>query len=80
MSKPDPKPLARKTFVFTGTLSRTRDEMRALVEARGGVVQSGLSASTDYLVAGVAPGSKLTKAHKLKVMVIGEVQLNQMLS
>ncbi|WP_435118233.1 NAD-dependent DNA ligase LigA [Halolamina sp. C58] len=44
------------TFVFTGSLSVTRDEAQSLVEAHGANATSSVSGNTDYLVAGDDPG------------------------
>ena len=63
---------AGKTFVFTGTLSMTRDEAAARVKALGGKVSSSISSKTDYLVAGEKAGSKLQKAEKLGVKILTE--------
>ena len=72
---------AGKQFVLTGTLvSFTRDEARALIEARGGRVNSSVSKKTDYVVAGEAAGSKLDKAEALGVTVIDEDQFKDMLA
>jgi DNA ligase (NAD+) len=72
---------AGKQFVLTGTLSGfTRDEARALIEARGGRVNSSVSKKTDYVVAGEAAGSKLDKAQSLGVAVIDEDAFKEMLS
>ncbi|HKG46624.1 MAG TPA: NAD-dependent DNA ligase LigA [Pyrinomonadaceae bacterium] len=71
---------AGKQFVLTGTLtSFTRDEARALIEARGGRVNSSVSKKTDYIVAGEAAGSKLDKAQELGVTVIDEDEFKGML-
>jgi DNA ligase (NAD+) len=71
---------AGKQFVLTGTLaSFTRDEARALIEARGGRVNSSVSKKTDYVVAGEAAGSKLDKAQGLGVSVIDEDAFKAML-
>lgn len=71
---------AGKQFVLTGTLSSfTRDEARALIEARGGRVNSSVSKKTDYVVAGEAAGSKLDKAESLGVTVIDEDGFKKML-
>jgi len=70
-----------KQFVLTGTLaSFTRDEARALIEARGGRVNSSVSKKTDYVVAGEAAGSKLDKAESLGVPVIDEDAFKDMLA
>ena len=69
-----------KQFVLTGTLATfTRDEARALIEARGGRVNSSVSKKTDYVVAGEAAGSKLDKAQSLGVTVIDEDEFKGML-
>ena len=61
------------TFVLTGTLpSMTRDEAGAMIKARGGKVSSSVSKKTDYVLAGEAAGSKLTKAEALGVKIIDE--------
>lgn len=74
-----PKTLAGKTFVLTGTLSRPREEVKAMIKAHGGHVSSSVSAETDYVVAGDNAGSKLAKAEKLGVKVVGEEELEKML-
>jgi DNA ligase (NAD+) len=69
-----------KQFVLTGALSSfTRDEAKALIEARGGRVNSSVSKKTDYVVAGEAAGSKLDKAESLGVTVIDEPGFKTML-
>ena len=66
-------PLSGKTFVLTGTLpSMTRDEAAALIEAAGGKVTGSVSKKTDYVVAGDAAGSKLTKAEQLGITILDE--------
>ena len=71
---------AGKQFVLTGTLSSfTRDEAKALIEARGGRVNSSVSKKTDYVVAGESAGSKLDKAESLGVPVIDETVFKTML-
>jgi len=59
------------TFVLTGTLENmTRDEAADMIKARGGKVSSSVSKKTDYVLAGEAAGSKLTKAQTLGVKII----------
>ncbi len=71
---------AGKQFVLTGTLaSFRRDEAQALIEARGGRVNSSVSKKTDYVVAGEAAGSKLDKAQSLGVTILDEATFKGML-
>ena len=75
-----PKPLSGKTFVITGTLpTLSRDEAKDLLEAAGAKVAGSVSKKTDYLLAGVDAGSKLTKALALGVAVIDEDQMKALL-
>lgn len=75
-----PKPLSGKTFVITGTLpTLSRDEAKDLLEAAGAKVAGSVSKKTDYLLAGLEAGSKLTKALELGVAVIDEEQMKALL-
>ena len=68
------------TFVITGTLpTLTRDEAKERIEAAGGRVSGSVSKKSSYVVAGEEAGSKLDKARDLKVPVIGESELLEML-
>ncbi len=64
-------PLSGKTLVITGTLPESREAVATRIEAAGGKVTGSVSAKTDYLLAGEAAGSKLAKAEKLGVAVLG---------
>lgn len=66
-------PLAGKSFVFTGTMSRiSRNEAKKSVQSLGGLVTTSITKTTDYLVAGALPGSKLDKAKQAGVAIIDE--------
>ncbi|ENO90283.1 NAD-dependent DNA ligase LigA [Thauera linaloolentis] len=72
--------LAGQTFVLTGTLpTLTRDEAKALIEARGGKVAGSVSKKTTWLVAGAEAGSKLVKAQALGVDILDEDGLRDLL-
>ncbi len=68
------------TFVLTGTLpTLSRDEAGEMIKAQGGKVSGSVSKKTNYVVAGDAAGSKLTKARDLGVTVIDENELMRMI-
>ena len=64
------KSLEGLTFVITGTLPKSRDEVEELLENLGGHAASSVSKSTSYVVVGTDPGSKLRKAMKLGIKTI----------
>lgn len=67
------------TWVITGTLSQSRDEIAELIRARGGKISGSVSKKTSYLLAGEEAGSKLEKARKLGVRVLDETEFRKML-
>jgi DNA ligase (NAD+) len=59
-----------KTFVLTGTLtSLSREAAKEKLQHLGAKVAGSVSAKTDYVIAGVDAGSKLSKAQELGVTV-----------
>lgn len=67
------QPLDGQTWVITGALdSMARDEAKAKLQALGAKVSGSISAKTTALLAGDKAGSKLTKAEKLGVKIVGE--------
>ena len=73
------QPLAGKTFVLTGTLGRPRSEIKAELQALGAKVTGSVSRKTDYVVAGEAAGSKLTRARELGITILDETALRKLL-
>jgi DNA ligase (NAD+) len=68
--------LAGKTFVVSGVFSRSRDEIKSLIEQNGGKNTGSVSGKTSYLVAGENMGpEKRAKAEKLGVPIISEEEL-----
>ncbi len=73
-------PLEGKTIVLTGTLlALTRELATERLEALGAKVAGSVSNKTSYVVAGADAGSKLAKARELKVPVLDEAGLQEML-
>ena len=69
-----------QSVVLTGTLSSfKRSEAQKLIEERGGVCQSSVTAKTTLVLAGEEAGSKLAKAQKLGIKIIDENEFKAML-
>lgn len=72
--------LAGKTIVVTGTLQNfTRQQIEEAIRNTGAKASSSVSKSTDFVLAGDSPGSKLDKARQLGVKVISEKEFEAML-
>ncbi|MBN2639118.1 MAG: NAD-dependent DNA ligase LigA [Bacteroidales bacterium] len=72
--------LEGQSFVVSGVFSRSRDELKNLIEQFGGRNVSALSAQTNYLIAGdnMGPAKKL-KAEKLNIPIISEKDFEKMI-
>jgi len=69
-----------KKFVLTGTISfLSRDELKKIIEDRGGEVSGSVSKKTDVVIAGENPGSKYDKAKSLNIPIWDEVSLRNYL-
>jgi DNA ligase (NAD+) len=77
--KKERRPLDGLTFVITGTLPQPRKDVEELLEKNGGHTAGSLSKSTDYLLLGTDPGSKLKKAEALKIKTISYDELLEMI-
>jgi DNA ligase (NAD+) len=70
---PAVSPIAGKSIVITGSLTRKRDEIQDEIESQWGARASGsVSKNTDILVVGENAGSKLDKARQLGITVMTE--------
>ncbi len=71
--KTEASPITGKSIVFTGALeSMSRRQSQDLAREMGASTPSTVSGSTDYLVVGDNPGSKLSKARNLGIETISE--------
>lgn len=69
-----------KKFVLTGTISfMTRDEIKSLIESRGGEVIGSVSKNTDVVIVGENPGSKYDKALKLNIEIWNEEKFKSLI-
>lgn len=62
--------LSGKSFVITGTLPKSRDEVKEMIEGFGGNCVSSVSKKTDYVLAGEEAGTKLDKAQSLGIKIL----------
>jgi DNA ligase (NAD+) len=76
MARSGSSPIEGKAFVLTGSLGTLkRAEAKNLIVSKGGKVSSAVSRTTDYVVVGTSPGSKLQRARELGVTTIDETAL-----
>ena len=76
--RPVEGPLTGTQYVITGTLeSMSREEARAALEALGAKVSDNVSKKTTAVVVGESPGSKVAKAEKAGVPLLGEADLRR---
>lgn len=69
-----------KTVVLTGAIEGlSRSDIKKEIEARGGKVTGSVSKKTDFVIAGVNPGSKYDRARELGIEIIDENRLKTML-
>ncbi|BBG65455.1 DNA ligase [Hydrogenimonas sp.] len=68
-------PFSGKTVVLTGTMKKSRGEIKAMLEHLGAKVTGSVSKHTDYVIYGEDPGSKYEKAKKLGVELMSEEKM-----
>lgn len=79
ITEAEDNPFKGKTVVITGTMSVSRDEVKAYIESLGAKVSSSVSKKTDFVIYGEEAGSKLTKARELGVATITEDEMRGMI-
>ena len=67
-------------FVITGQLPLPRNQVKSLIESRGGKALSAVSRKADYLVCGENPGSKKEQAEKLSVKILNWSEFQKLLN
>ncbi len=78
--RPVEGPLTGAQYVITGTLeSMSREDARAALEALGAKVSDNVSKKTTGVFVGETPGSKVAKAEKAGVPLLGEADLQALL-
>ncbi len=74
------KTLEGKSIVVSGVFTRSRDEIKELIEAHGGKNISSISKKTDFVLAGEKMGpAKLERATALGVTILSEEQFFQLI-
>ncbi|MCT7501372.1 NAD-dependent DNA ligase LigA [Aliarcobacter cryaerophilus] len=68
-------PFKNKTVVITGTMSKSRDEIKLFLEDLGAKVSSSISKKTDFLIYGEDAGSKYDKAIELGIEILTEDEM-----
>lgn len=68
-------PFKNKTIVITGTMSKSRDEIKLFLEDLGAKVSSSISKKTDFLIYGEDAGSKYDKAIELGIEILTEDEM-----
>lgn len=78
--KPKSSFFTDKIFVVTGALERfSRDEVKKIIEEKGGKAANAVSSRTDFLIVGKNPGSKLKEAENRKIPILTEEEFYKIL-
>ncbi len=68
-----------KTAVLTGTMKKSREEIKTLLESLGAHITNSVSKKTDYVIFGTNPGNKIQKARELGVKLLPEEKMWEMI-
>lgn len=73
--------LENLSFVITGTLSKSRNEIKNIITMHSGILSNSVTSKTSYLIVGDDPGeSKIKSAEKNKIKQITEEEFNNMIN
>ena len=70
-------PLKNKVIVLTGSMSKSRDSIKEILESFGAKITSSVSKKTDLVVFGADAGTKYEKAKSLGIKLVGENELEE---
>lgn len=70
---------SNKIFVITGKFSKTRNEIKEIIENNGGKFSTIISSKTDYLICGIDSGNKRQKAEEQNIKIIFEEGLTEII-
>ncbi len=77
----DSNSLSGKSFCITGTLSKTRDYFKKLIESNGGEFHSSIKKNTTFLLVGDDPGQdKINKIQTTSTKILKEDEFLKMLN
>ncbi len=72
-------PFKNKIIVVTGSMNQPRQEIKDLLENFGAKVSNSVSKKTDFVIYGENAGSKYEKAEKLKIKLISEDEMEELI-
>ena len=74
------KNFENKKFVITGSFDNySREELKEIIESKGGTSSDSVSSKTNVVIAGENAGSKFDKAKELNIEIWDNKKLNEML-
>ncbi|WP_026804292.1 NAD-dependent DNA ligase LigA [Aliarcobacter lanthieri] len=68
-----------KIVVITGTMTKSRNEIKEILENLGAKISSSVSKKTDFVIYGEDAGSKYDKAIELNIKLLTEDEMNELI-
>ncbi|RBQ26402.1 MULTISPECIES: NAD-dependent DNA ligase LigA [Arcobacteraceae] len=68
-----------KIVVITGTMTKSRNEIKEILENLGAKISSSVSKKTDFVIYGEDAGSKYDKAVELNIKLLTEDEMNEVI-